>query len=131
VDGGVLVTTPQDVSVGDVLKAIKMFERVEVPVLGVIENMSGFICPHCGEETDLFGRGGGQRLAERAGVPFLGAVPFGASVVGAGDRGRPTVLDSPDSPEGRVLQEIAEKVAAPASSRFSPISARRTGSSPR
>lgn len=112
VDGGLLVTTPQDVSVGDVLKAIKMFDRVEVPVLGVVENMSGFLCPHCGERTDLFGSGGGVRLAERAGVPFLGAIPFGASVVGSGDRGRPTVVDAPESPEGKAFLAVAEKVAA-------------------
>lgn len=112
VDGGLLVTTPQEVSVGDVLKAIKMFERVEVPVLGVVENMSGFLCPHCGERTDLFGRGGGRRLAERTGVPFLGEIPFGASVVASSDRGRPTVVDAPDSPEGRAFLAIAERVAA-------------------
>lgn len=112
VSGALLVTTPQDVSVGDVLKAIRMFERVEVPVLGVVENMSGFACPHCGERTDLFGSGGGRRLAERAGVPFLGEVPLGASVVAAGDRGRPTVMDAPDSPEAEAFRAVAEKVAA-------------------
>ena len=112
VSGAVVVTTPQDVAVGDVLKAIKMFERVEVPVLGVVENMSGFVCPHCGERTDLFGRGGGRRLAERAGVPFLGEVPLGASVVAAGDRGRPTVADAPESPEGRAFLSVAERVRA-------------------
>ena len=112
VDGAVLVTTPQGVATADVLKGIKMFERVDVPVLGVIENMSGFACPHCGEKTDLFGRGGGRKLAAIAGVPFLGEVPLGAAVVGNSDRGEPTVLTAADSPEGRALIDLAEKVAA-------------------
>jgi ATP-binding protein involved in chromosome partitioning len=111
-DGALMVTTPQGVAVADVLKGIKMFERVEVPVLGLIENMSGFACPHCGERTDVFGRGGGEGLAATAGVPFLGEVPLGAAVVTAGDSGRPTVIDAPDSPEAKAFVELAEKVAA-------------------
>ena len=74
--------------------------------------MSGFACPHCGERTDLFGRGGGRKLAAIAGVPFLGEVPLGAAVVGNSDRGEPTVLTASDSPEGRALIDLAEKVAA-------------------
>lgn len=111
VDGAVLVTTPQGVATADVLKAIKMFERVEVPVLGLIENMSGFACPHCGEHTDLFGSEGGRKLAATAGVPFLGEVPLGVSVVRAGDTGQPTVISAPETPEGRAFTEIADRVA--------------------
>lgn len=111
VDGAVLVTTPQGVATADVLKAIKMFERVEVPVLGLVENMSGFICPHCGEHTDVFGRGGGSKLAGTAGVPFLGEVPLGAAVVEAGDSGQPTVASAPDSPEAQAFVELADKLA--------------------
>ncbi|UCC85284.1 MAG: Mrp/NBP35 family ATP-binding protein [Gemmatimonadota bacterium] len=110
VDGAVLVTTPQGVATADVLKGIKMFERVEVPVLGLVENMSGFLCPHCGERTDVFGRGGGSKLAATAGVPFLGEIPLGAAVVEASDSGQPTVASAPDSPEAQAFMELAEKL---------------------
>jgi ATP-binding protein involved in chromosome partitioning len=112
VDGAVMVTTPQGVAVADVLKGIKMFERVEVPVLGLIENMSGFACPHCGERTDIFGQGGGRKLADIAGVPFLGEVPLGVAVMAAGDAGRPSVVAEPESPEAGAFRELAEKIAA-------------------
>ncbi len=110
VDGAIMVTTPQGVATADVLKGIKMFERVEVPLLGLIENMSGFVCPHCGDETDIFGRGGGEKLAATAGIPFLGTVPLGASVVKAGDSGRPTVVAEPDSAEARAFVVLAGKI---------------------
>ena len=106
-DGAVMVTTPQDVAISDVRRGIKMFERVNTPVLGVVENMAGWVCPHCGEETDVFGRGGGERLAQEMKVPFLGRVPLDATVVTAGDRGRPTVLADPESPAGRALGALA------------------------
>jgi ATP-binding protein involved in chromosome partitioning len=112
VDGAVMVTTPQGVATGDVLKGIKMFERVEVPVLGLIENMSGFICPHCGEATEIFGSGGGRKLAAIADIPFLGEVPLGEGVVEAGDSGQPTVVAAPDSPEAVAFRELAEQVTA-------------------
>lgn len=112
VDGAVMVTTPQGVAVADVLKGIKMFERVEVPVLGLVENMSGFVCPHCGERTDVFGEGGGRKLAATADVPFLGEVPMGAAVVKASDAGRPTVVAEPESPEGQAFLRLAERVEA-------------------
>ena len=112
VDGAVMVTTPQGLATADVLKGIKMFERVDVPVLGLIENMSGFTCPHCGERTELFGEGGGRRLAATAEVSFLGDVPLGGSVVDAGDAGRPSVVVAPDSPEAKAFVELAMKVAA-------------------
>ena len=111
VDGALMVTTPQGVAVADVLKGIKMFERVDVPVLGLVENMSGFHCPHCGERTDVFGSGGGRKLAAIAGVPFLGEVPMGAAVVGACDTGRPTVIEAPESLEAKAFVQLAENVA--------------------
>ena len=110
--GAVMVTTPQDVATGDVRRAIRMFERVRAPVLGVVENMSGFACPHCGTHADIFGRGGGRRLAEDMHVPFLGEVPLDMQVREAGDGGRPTVISAPDSPAGRAFREIAEQLAA-------------------
>ena len=110
VDGAVMVTTPQDVAVGGVLKGIRMFEKVEVPVLGVVENMRGFACPGCGETHDIFGSGGGEKLAAALELPFLGAVPLGMAVREAGDRGVPTAVGSPDSPEGRAFREVAEAV---------------------
>lgn len=110
--GAVMVTTPQDVATGDVRRAIRMFERVRAPLLGVVENMSGFACPHCGGHADIFGRGGGRRLAEDMHVPFLGEVPLDVQVREAGDAGRPTVISAPDSPAGRAFRAIADQLAA-------------------
>jgi len=109
-DGAVMVTTPQDVSTGDVRRAVKMFERVNTRVLGMVENMSGHQCPHCGEELDTFGHGGGERLAAEMGVPFLGRIPLDAAVRVAGDEGVPTVLAAPHSPAGQALVAVAESV---------------------
>ena len=111
-DGAVMVTTPQDVATGDVRRGIKMFERVNTRVLGIVENMVGFTCPSCGETHDLFGRGGGERLATELGIEFLGGIPLDPSVREAGDRGAPTVASAPDSPAGRALTEVAERVLA-------------------
>lgn len=111
VDGVVMVTTPQDVSTGDVRRGIRMFERVKTRVLGVVENMSGFVCPHCGEQVDIFGRGGGRRMAEAMNVPFLGEVPLEVAVREQGDTGRLAVIHAPDSAAGRALRAIAERVA--------------------
>ena len=111
-DGAVMVTTPQDVATGDVRRAIKMFERVNTNVLGVVENMSGWVCPHCGEPAEIFGTGGGERLADEMGVPFLGRVPLDAAVASAGDRGEPTVLAEPESPAGHALRALAQDVRA-------------------
>ncbi|HKK27034.1 MAG TPA: Mrp/NBP35 family ATP-binding protein [Gemmatimonadota bacterium] len=111
VRGGVFVTTPQDVAVGGVLKGIKMFEKLEIPILGLVENMSGFVCPDCGARHDVFGSGGGEKLAATIDVPFLGAVPLGVAVREEGDRGLPTVLGRPDSPEAKALRSVAEAVA--------------------
>ena len=110
VSGAVIVTTPQEVSVGDALRGAKMFERVNVPVLGVVENMSGFIDPVTGMRHDLFGTGGGARLAEELGVPLLGQVPLQAGLVDAADRGEPIVFAAPTSGAAVVLREIAGMV---------------------
>jgi ATP-binding protein involved in chromosome partitioning len=107
-DGAIMVTTPQDVSTGDVRRAIRMFERVNTRVLGIVENMAGHVCPHCGESVDIFGHGGGERLAKEMDVPFLGRVPLDGAVRAAGDDGVPTVLSAPESPAGRALLGVAD-----------------------
>jgi ATP-binding protein involved in chromosome partitioning len=112
VDGAVMVTTPQEVSTGDVRRAIRMFERVRTPIIGVVENMSGYTCPHCNETVDLFGRGGGERLATEMQVRFLGAVPIDVAVREAGDIGKPTAVAAPDSPAGKAFGAIAQRVLA-------------------
>ncbi|WP_376791812.1 Mrp/NBP35 family ATP-binding protein [Thermoflexus sp.] len=112
VTGAVVVTTPQGVSLSDVGRAVRMFERLEVPVLGVVENMSGFVCPHCGTVTAIFGQDGGRQLAERMGVPFLGRVPLDPRVVESGEVGRPVVITHPDSPAAQALRDIARQIAA-------------------
>jgi ATP-binding protein involved in chromosome partitioning len=109
-DGAVMVTTPQDVSTGDVRRGVKMFERVNTRVLGILENMSGMVCPHCGEAVDVFGSGGGERLAEELGLPFLGRVPLDPAVRSAGDEGVPTVLHSPESGAAEALRSVARTV---------------------
>jgi ATP-binding protein involved in chromosome partitioning len=119
-DGVVMVTTPQDVATGDVRRGVRMFERVNTRVLGVVENMSGFECPHCGEVSHVFGIGGGERLAAELQIPFLGRLPLDAAVAAAGDRGTPSVASSPDSPAARVLREtlrvVLEAVQEPSAS---------------
>ncbi|HSG46340.1 MAG TPA: Mrp/NBP35 family ATP-binding protein, partial [Longimicrobiales bacterium] len=112
VDGAVMVTTPQDVATGDVRRGVKMFERVNTRVLGVVENMSGLSCPHCGELVDVFGSGGGERLAGEMKLPFLGRIPLDPAVRSAGDEGKPTVLSAPESAAGAALLEIAKAVEA-------------------
>jgi ATP-binding protein involved in chromosome partitioning len=111
-DGAVMVTTPQDLSTADVRRGIRMFERVNTRVLGVVENMSGFHCPCCGERIDIFGRGGGQTLAEDMHTPVLAEIPLDPQVREAGDAGRPTALATPDSPAGREFIALADRVIA-------------------
>ncbi|MFQ5890117.1 MAG: Mrp/NBP35 family ATP-binding protein [Gemmatimonadota bacterium] len=111
VTGAIMVTSPQDVAVGGVLRGIKMFETVEIPIVGVVENMRGFVCPDCGSVHDIFGSGGGEALAASVGVPFLGAVPLGTAVREEGDRGMPTVIGRPESSEGTALRRIAQAAA--------------------
>lgn len=112
VDGAVLVTTPQEVSTGDVRRAVRMFERVNTRILGIVENMAGMSCPHCGEPIDVFGEGGGERLADSLDLPFLGRIPLDPAVRIAGDEGRPTALVAPDAPAGRAFAAIADAVMA-------------------
>jgi ATP-binding protein involved in chromosome partitioning len=121
VTGAVMVTTPQEVSVIDVEKALAMWERVEVPVLGLIENMSGFVCPSCGHHEEIFMRGGGRRLAERAGIPLLGEIPLQPAVSRAGDGGMPVVLADPSSKIAETFQAIAGAVACALSVRHVPV----------
>jgi ATP-binding protein involved in chromosome partitioning len=111
ITGAVLVTTPQDVSVEDVTKAAQMFKTLNVGVLGVIENMSFFICPHCGERTDVFDHGGGQRLAERLNVPFMGEVPLDSRLRTGAGPGIPLMAGDPDSQLGEVFRRVAGAVA--------------------
>lgn len=111
VQGAVLVTTPQEVAVMDVRRALRMFETVAVPVLGVVENMSYFVAPDTGNRYDIFGAGGGEKLAEQYGVPFLGAVPLGMDVREGGDKGVPIVISHPESQQALAFKGVAEEVA--------------------
>jgi len=112
VSGAVVVTTPQRVSLADTRRAVKMYEKLNAPVLGLIENMSHFVCPGCGREADLFGRGGGEGLATELGIPFLGRVPLYEPVRSGGDNGVPIVIGEPESAPGQALFAAAERVAA-------------------
>ena len=112
VAGAVVVTTPQGVSVSDVRKAVGMFRQLDIPLLGVIENMSFFVCGHCGERTEIFGRGGGESIARDMGIPVLGSVPVDTRVREGGDEGRPIVVAAPDAPAALAFLEAAGKVAA-------------------
>jgi len=107
VSGALIVTTPQEVAVGDALRGAKMFEKVGVPVLGIVENMSYFSCPHCGERTDIFSTGGGSRLATELGLPLLAQIPLQARVQELCESGVPIVLAEPDSPAARALIGLA------------------------
>jgi len=107
--GAIIVSTPQDLSLIDARKGLNMFRRVDVPVLGIVENMSYFLCPHCGERTDIFGHGGAEHEASRIGVPFLGAVPLDATIRALSDAGTPVVAAEPDSSHSLVFREIAAR----------------------
>ena len=109
--GTVIVTTPQDVSLKIARRGLRMFEKVHVPILGIVENMSTFTCPHCGKSTDIFRRGGGERMSRQLGVPFLGAIPLDADIVTSGDEGRPIVIDKPKSVAAQAYAAIAAALA--------------------
>jgi ATP-binding protein involved in chromosome partitioning len=111
VQGAVMVTTPQEVALADVRRALRMFETVNVPVLGVVENMSYFVAPDTGVRYNIFGEGGGQKLADAYSVPFLGAVPIGIEVREGGDKGVPVVVSHPASPQAEAFRRVAEEVA--------------------
>jgi ATP-binding protein involved in chromosome partitioning len=108
--GAVIVSTPQDLALIDARRGIAMFRRVNVPVLGIVENMSTFVCPQCGTRSDIFGHGGARREAERLGVPFLGEVPLDIAIREKSDSGSPVVATAPDSPHAKYYREIAIRV---------------------
>ena len=110
--GTVLVTTPQDVALSDVAKALAMFRRMNVPILGTIENMSSFACPHCGEATEIFGRGGAARLADAEGLELLGRIPLELAVRQGGDAGIPAVAQREAGPAAVAMRELAGLVAS-------------------
>ncbi|MBI5599748.1 MAG: Mrp/NBP35 family ATP-binding protein [Deltaproteobacteria bacterium] len=109
--GAVIVTTPQDVALIDARRAIKMFNEVHVPIIGIVENMSAFVCPHCGTVTEIFSGGGGEKTSRRYGVPFLGTIPIVPEIRECGDSGRPIVEASPDGAEAQAFFTLAGKVA--------------------
>lgn len=111
VAGAVLVTTPQSVAVADTRRAVQMYRKLNIPTLGLIENMSYFVCPGCQRESDLFGKGGGARLAEDLAVPFLGQIPISEPVRAAGDTGTPIVIADPAAPSSVAIMAAAERVA--------------------
>jgi ATP-binding protein involved in chromosome partitioning len=111
VSGAIIVTTPQEVAIGDALRGARMFQRVNVPVLGIVENMSWFECPHCGKPTALFGTGGGRKLADELHLDLLGQVPLHPRVMEGGDTGLPIVVGDATSAAARALSAIAERLA--------------------
>jgi len=110
--GAITVTTPQEVALYDVRKGMAMFQKVNVPLLGIVENMSFFICGHCGERTEIFSYGGGERAAAKLNVPFLGRIPIDPAIRDGGDSGHPIVMADPDSPQARAFRDIAQKLIA-------------------
>jgi ATP-binding protein involved in chromosome partitioning len=118
IHGGIIVTTPQQVAVGDALRGVKMFERVSVPVLGIVENMSYLENPETGKPIAVFGAGGGQKLADQTGVPLLGQVPLDPRIVEGGDTGRPIVVAEPKASVSRALEAVADRVLARIAERY-------------
>jgi ATP-binding protein involved in chromosome partitioning len=112
VAGAVVVTTPQQVSLADTRRAVAMYQKLNIPILGLVENMSYFICPSCAHETDIFGRGGGEELADEMKVPFLGSIPIDQPIREGGDSGVPLVVSNPESPAARAFFAAAERTAA-------------------
>jgi len=110
--GAVVVTTPQDVAILDSRKSINFARQIKVPLLGVIENMSGFICPHCGEKVDIFSSGGGERAAKEMSAPFLGSIPIDKALMEAEDAGEPFLADHPDAPSAKAFYAIIDKITA-------------------
>jgi ATP-binding protein involved in chromosome partitioning len=107
----IIVTTPSEIALVDAEKGLKMFTQVNVPVMGIVENMSYFACPHCGERTDVFDAGGGQKISSRLGVDFLGEIPLHSQVRAGGDSGRPIMVSEPESPISKSFLEIADRVS--------------------
>jgi len=109
--GAIIVTTPQDVALSDAIKAKTMFDKVSIPMLGMVENMAGFICPHCNQETEIFAKGGAEQAATKMAVPFLGRIPINLAIREGGDDGKPVVAVRPDLPEAQALIRVAQNVA--------------------
>lgn len=112
VAGAIVVTTPQEVSLADSRRAVRMYQKLNIPVLGLVENMSYFVCPNCEHESDIFGRGGGERTAQAMEVPFLGRIPIYEPIRAGGDAGRPLVIAEPESAAARAFYAAAEQLAA-------------------
>jgi ATP-binding protein involved in chromosome partitioning len=110
--GAVIVSTPQDLALIDARKGLNMFRKVDVPVLGIVENMSSFVCPHCGERSDIFAHGGARAEATRLGVPFLGEIPLDMEVRATSDSGKPVVVSAPGSKVAAAYREMAAKAWA-------------------
>ncbi|MCI0698384.1 Mrp/NBP35 family ATP-binding protein [candidate division KSB1 bacterium] len=110
--GGVIVSTPQDVALGDAMRGVRMFEQVKVPILGLVENMSYYVCTKCGERAEIFDHGGGRHAAEKYNIPFLGEVPLDTRIRVGGDKGVPIVVAEPDSVFARVFHDMAKQLAA-------------------
>jgi ATP-binding protein involved in chromosome partitioning len=110
VSGAIIVTTPQDVSILDARKSVFFARQLKIPVIGIIENMSGFVCPHCGKETPIFKKGGGEKAAKDLGVPFLGRIPFEPAMVEMADKGLPFVQSRKDAPSTAAFQEIVRHI---------------------
>ncbi|MEO6382646.1 MAG: P-loop NTPase, partial [Nitrobacter sp.] len=108
--GAVIISTPQDLALIDARRGLAMFRKVNVPVLGIVENMSFFQCPHCGTRSDIFGHGGARREAERLGVPFLGEIPLHMSIREASDSGNPVVESEPDGPHAAIYRAISGRI---------------------
>jgi len=110
--GSIVVTTPQQVSLSDSRRAVRMYQKLNIPTLGLVENMSHFVCPGCGRESDIFGKGGGEKLAEEMDVPFLGRIPLYEPIRVGSDNGTPIVIAEPASPAGKAILAVAEQAAA-------------------
>jgi ATP-binding protein involved in chromosome partitioning len=108
--GAIIVSTPQDIALLDARKGLNMFRKVEVPVLGIIENMSYFACPHCGKRTDIFSHGGAKATADEMGTDFLGEIPLDMAIREGGDTGKPITIADPDSPHSKAFLAIADRV---------------------
>jgi Mrp family chromosome partitioning ATPase len=112
-EGAVVVTSPQEVSLLDSRKCVGFAAQIDLPVLGIVENLSGFVCPRCGEQVDLFSTGGGELAAAELGVPFLGRIPLSAAMVPAGDQGTPLVVTHPEDPAAEALLQVAARISRP------------------
>ena len=111
VTGIIIVTTPQDVAMNVAVKALGMFSKLNVPIVGVIENMSYLECPHCSEHISVFGKGGGQKISEKFGIPFLGEIPLSPQIMEGSDKGKPVIVSDPDSIQANALRKVAKTIA--------------------